>query len=431
MNKPMHKKVELSIVLPCYNEAKNLPTVLTTMLMQEDRDGNLLDRDLYEVIIVDNNSIDDTDQVLSDFSAKHPELNLVRIAENEQGVACARKTGMDEAVRRSKSRDSKESITRPFLIFTADADCEVDKCWVSELVYKMKQTKAALGICNYYYNEAQFASRPNLYEIIKLTLDCRHLMFSIVGGFPDGKGMAIDRDKYEKISGMDIFYQLEGGKFINHLSDDWDFGIKMRAFGEDIVYEPKSKVEINPRRVDNIIDEVINGTAYGKDGIITMKDIRIKPELSLTVRDLTGEERAQAWQYSIRDFVPKNMILPLMMSPHLADQPQVIELYSQDLLDRLLSRIEEIKNEMGLKNFQHIHTYKTPSYRLYFEFADELFQILRERVSAEIGFPPPLPGCLDEIKKQTPDRLTEFYYYFAEDRESGHAHNYFGNGGVF
>ena len=79
-------------------------------------------------------------------------------------------------------------------------------------------------------------------------------------------------------------------------------------------------------------------------------------------------------------------------------------------------------------DFTPIHAYKTPSYRLYFEFADELFACLRRHVGEDIGYPPPLPPCLAEVPVA---RFAEFVRYYCEDRESGEAHNYFGNGGVF
>jgi hypothetical protein len=193
------------------------------------------------------------------------------------------------------------------------------------------------------------------------------------------------------------------------------------------VYAPTARVEINPRRVDHAIDEVITGRAYGNDGIIVMRDIR--PERASTRDvDLTEAEASQAHEFSIKDFTPKNTILPLLLTPSLLDSEDVVEFFGADLARRLRARIEEIADEMRVVDFTPIHVYKTPSYRLYFEFRDEIFARLRATVGEDIGYPPPLPSCFDEVP---PDRFREFVRYYCEDRESGEAHNYFGNGGVF
>ncbi|CAA2929088.1 hypothetical protein [Arsenophonus endosymbiont of Bemisia tabaci] len=79
---------------------------------------------------------------------------------------------------------------------------------------------------------------------------------------------------YDIVGGIEIFYQLQNDKFVEYLSDDWDFGIKVIAYGGKPVYSRKSYVKINSRRVDTLLYNVINGIAYGENGVITMKDVR-------------------------------------------------------------------------------------------------------------------------------------------------------------
>ncbi|MEU4247158.1 glycosyltransferase [Amycolatopsis sp. NPDC026612] len=421
---PMGAATRLSVVLPVYNEAANLPEVLRTLHDQCDGDAPL-DKSRYEVVLVDNNSTDDTVAIAHAFAAAHPDLALHVIHEPEQGVSCARRAGMDFAAARSRNRPDSDPGERFYLV-SADADCRVDPHWLSELFAAMEASKAAIGVCDYYYNAGHFTGRPRLWDAIQRTLRCRAVTFALFGGFPDGKGFAVERDAYERAGGIEVFYQLQDGKFVNHLSDDWDFGIKVASGGDAITYAPRSRVEINPRRVDHAIDEVIAGRAYGSDGIIVMRDIR--PSAPAVPSDLTEAEARQAWEFSIKDFTPKNTILPVLLTPALLEDDAVIAFFGADLAARLARRITEIRHEMRVVDFTPIHAYKTPSYRLYFEFADELFACLRRHVGADIGHPPPLPPCLAEVPA---GRFAEFVRYYCEDRESGEAHNYFGNGGVF
>ncbi len=376
-------------------------------------------------MLVDNNSTDATVEVARRFAAEHPDLALHVIAEPEQGVACARRAGMRFASERSRQRGP---TAERFYLASADADCVVAPNWLWELLCALDAGGAAIGVCTYYYDADDFAGRPLLWDAISRTLRCRAVTFALFGGFPDGKGFAVDRDVYDAVGGIEIFYQLDGGRFVNHLSDDWDFGIKVRASGYEIAYAERSRVKINPRRVDHALDEVVAGRAYGSDGIIVMRDIRPQAATAARERDLTPEEAQLAWEFSIKDFTPKNTILPVLLTPALLADPAVEAFFGAPLAARLGQRIAEIKDEMRLVDFTPIHAYKTPCYRLYFEFADELFARLRAAVGEDVGHPPPLPPCLRDVPSH---RFTEFVRYFCEDRESGEAHNHFANGGVF
>ncbi|RWR01009.1 glycosyl transferase [[Pantoea] beijingensis] len=425
----MRDNIFVSVVLPVYNESDRIDEVLTSLFNQKTQ-GHLITHNSYEVIIVDNNSRDESVDKINLFKEKNPTMDIHIINEKTQGVSSARKCGMDYAALRSRVRDARLGKNNKHYIVSADADCTVDPYWLHTLIEKMISDNGDLGTCNYYYNHEAFHQRPNLFREIQKTLRCRDVSFSLFGGFPDGKGFAVERGLYEKMGGIEIFYQLEKGRFVEHLSDDWDFGIKVIAFGGKPVYAKESCVEINSRRVDTIIDDVINGIAYGSDGIIIMKDVR--PDVSAqknTLTDLNDEQAKQGWEYSIKDYIPKNIILPVLLNPHiLLECERVRAFFSPSVAERLYQRIHTIKREMSIIDFKPIHSYKTPAYRLYFEFRHEIFTALRNAVGEDIGFAPPLPSCFDNVAEKDFER---FVWYFCEDRESGEAHNYFANGGVF
>ncbi|WP_233158234.1 glycosyltransferase [Actinokineospora bangkokensis] len=423
---PMGARTRLSVVLPVYDEAANLDRVLASLRDQRGPDGPL-DRELYEVVVVDNNSTDDTAAITRRFAAAHPDLAVHLIAEPEQGVSCARRAGMDFAVERGRARPFTDPDERCYLV-SADADCVVDPDWLWELFEAMESSKAAIGVCDYYYSAEHFTGRPLLWDAIQRTLRCRLAAWPVLGGFPDGKGFAVEREAYAAVGGIEVFYQLRDGRFVNHLSDDWDFGIRVRGSGHDITFAPRSRVEINPRRVNHALDEVITGRAYGSDGTIVMRDIRVDEPGPARGDDLTPAEARQAWEFSIKDFTPKNLVLPVLLTPSLLEEQRVVEFLGADFAARLGARIAEIRDEMRIVDFTPIHSYKTPSYRLYLEFREELFEVLRRAVGEDIGYPPPLPDCFADVP---PERFAEFVRYYCEDRESGEAHNYFGNGGVF
>jgi len=284
-------------------------------------------------------------------------------------------------------------------------------------------------VSHYYYAEADFPDQPRLFKVLDLIVRARACAWTILGGFPDGKGFAVTRDKYQEVGGIELFYQVRDGEFVCHLSDDWDFGIKLRASGEELVFAPRSRVRINPRRIEEGLDDMLEGVAYGRNGIITMNDYR--PLRPMAREDLSAAQAERLFANAIKDFTPKNIILPVLLTPELLERQPVLEFLGPELCARLAARIAEITAQMQIRNFLPIHRYKTPSYRLYLEFREELFQRMRLKIDPAIGTPPPLPECLERIRRRHPASFADFVHYYAEDRESGEAHNYFCNGGVF
>lgn len=68
--------MRFSLVIPCYNEAANLPLLL-------DRCKELTCRPDIEVILVDNGSTDNSSQVLLNLLPQYPGCRSVRVDENQ------------------------------------------------------------------------------------------------------------------------------------------------------------------------------------------------------------------------------------------------------------------------------------------------------------------------------------------------------------
>lgn len=88
----MNDKPYLSLVIPCYNEQENVPTLLGRVQSSLARIGRP-----FEVIIVDDGCTDETPKLLADAMTKSPWLRVIRMACNggqsaafEAGFAAAR-----------------------------------------------------------------------------------------------------------------------------------------------------------------------------------------------------------------------------------------------------------------------------------------------------------------------------------------------------
>jgi glycosyltransferase involved in cell wall biosynthesis len=80
----------VSIVIPTYKRARALPRVIASALNQT------CPAPRYEVLVIDNNSPDDTAQVIEAIARRHPG-RVRRILEMRQGVSHARQAGIDQA----------------------------------------------------------------------------------------------------------------------------------------------------------------------------------------------------------------------------------------------------------------------------------------------------------------------------------------------
>ena len=83
--------IPLSIVIATFNRSAYLLRTLESLA------GQTLPAQEFEILVVNNNSTDDTPAVFADFARQHPELRLRMVAEPVQGISYARNRGVAEA----------------------------------------------------------------------------------------------------------------------------------------------------------------------------------------------------------------------------------------------------------------------------------------------------------------------------------------------
>ena len=102
--------LRLTLVIPTYNRSRSLLRALESVARQD------LDPALWECLIIDNASTDDTAEAVARFAAEHPALQIRRVVESQAGVAHARNRGLQEATTELIcSIDDDERINEGFL----------------------------------------------------------------------------------------------------------------------------------------------------------------------------------------------------------------------------------------------------------------------------------------------------------------------------
>ena len=83
----MINKAEISVIICTYNRRDFILKALESLLHQT------LSKEQFEVIVVNNNSPDDTEALVMNYIEKHPDIHILYKMENQQGASFARNTG--------------------------------------------------------------------------------------------------------------------------------------------------------------------------------------------------------------------------------------------------------------------------------------------------------------------------------------------------
>src|SRR5438477_10503069 len=124
----MSAPLELSLVIPVYNERENLPVLV------EEIGRALAGRvaaGRYEIVAVDDGSRDGSLEVLKALKRDHPEVHIVRFAENA-GQTAAFAAGFRAA--------------RGAVIVTLDADLQNDPADIPGLLAELERSGAAAAV---------------------------------------------------------------------------------------------------------------------------------------------------------------------------------------------------------------------------------------------------------------------------------------------
>ena len=112
------------VVIPTYNEAMNLPTIVPDVLKQDPR---------LEVLVVDDNSPDGTGRMADEMAAKDPRVHVLH-RPGKQGLGTAYLAGFKWALERSYE-----------LVFEMDADFSHDPGHLKEFLKASEDADLVLG----------------------------------------------------------------------------------------------------------------------------------------------------------------------------------------------------------------------------------------------------------------------------------------------
>ncbi len=202
----------ISVIIPAYNEEKSIHACLESLVNQKT------DRK-FEVVLVDNNSSDNTVKIAKSFTSK---LNLRIVSEKKRGRGSARSTGFKNAL--------------GDVLFSTDADTVLPEDWIETFFTTLTKSNSVavtsnnrIDDCGRTTNTVYNALQPIFMRGYRVLLG--HYWLS-------GFSFAMYKDVYEK-----------SGGFKNELiaQEDIDLSFRVRKLGK-IQYVPELPVVLSGRR---------------------------------------------------------------------------------------------------------------------------------------------------------------------------------------
>ena len=136
--------MDTCVIVPVKNEADYLKSTLLSLLEQVDENGERLPHQCYEVLVLVNNSNDDSLPIALEFQTAHPafclHIAVIDLPPELAHIGTVRKLLMDEAYRRFQLLGNDLGI-----IASIDADTVADPEWIYRIRQEISAGNDAVG----------------------------------------------------------------------------------------------------------------------------------------------------------------------------------------------------------------------------------------------------------------------------------------------
>ncbi|MGL5870735.1 glycosyltransferase family 2 protein [Clostridium chrysemydis] len=266
---------KVSVIICTYNRSKILEECIVSL-----KENNNEYEDMYEIIVVDNNSKDNTAECVKKLQEKYE--NIRYVFEDEQGLSCARNRGIKEA--------TKDIVT--FI----DDDVIVHKDYIKYIIKYFKENQDSIcgagKINTIWGNQRPKWFNDGFFSIIGETKYGDKFRELVGNEYPYGGNMFFKKYIFKEVGEFDTNLGVSGDKIV--MGEEVDLCSRIKAKNSRIFYEPRAvvdhRVHINKVNKDYILkrwDE--EGKATGKIARTTLQEkisqYKLKRYAILLLRD--------------------------------------------------------------------------------------------------------------------------------------------------
>lgn len=253
--------VNVSVIIATYNRARSLERLLRSI-----QDAKGLDSMVLQVLVVDNDSNDETDELLKREKQKRYPYSLTSVSETKHGKAHALNTALENATGE--------------IVLVVDDDVVIDPWMIVKHVecYQLLHYDAVQGrVLPGLDFTGKGADLDRLREYNIPVIDYGDRICDIRG--LTGTNMSFKRDIVNKVGGFDVRLGPGAAGF----SEDTEFSMRLREAGYKIGYTPHAIVyhELNPGRYGRAYNRAVqyrkglSRSIYRHDSIL----FRVLPDL--------------------------------------------------------------------------------------------------------------------------------------------------------
>lgn len=188
-------KTKVSVIIPARNEAENIQACLFSIIQQD------YPTELFEIIVIDDYSTDQTAVIVSSFRAKN--IKLLRLADApKQTQNSYKKAALEWGISQADG----------YLIVTTDADCIAERGWLKHLVsYHETTGKTLIAAPVVFHRDRHLLAQFQALDYMGMMLMTGA---GIKGGFlsmSNGANLAYRKQLFHQVNGFENINQLASG----------------------------------------------------------------------------------------------------------------------------------------------------------------------------------------------------------------------------
>jgi len=228
-------KPQISIIIPAYNEEKLIGKCIEALQIQT------VPRNHYEIIVIDNNSKDNTVKIAKKYGVS------VYVYSKMQRVSAVRQYGA--------------SLAKAPLLGFVDADSFVDKNWISSVLSHFSEKESLLVVCGVVFAESTRWYIKSAFSLFNVLSQFNQLFGMVL---PWGSNFAIRKSTFDSIGGFNLALKTY---------DDAEIGIRLKKiFGKKSIYYSQKLIVYTSARKHEDFKIFLT---YCKDTIINYTNVVI------------------------------------------------------------------------------------------------------------------------------------------------------------